>query len=75
MVELRDKETKRPVGSISEEQLRFLTEQLEEESATDRDYYLNQDTIDLLAEQGADAGLLDVLRKALGGREEAEIEW
>lgn len=75
MVELRDKETKRPVGSISEEQLRFLTEQLEEESATDRDYYLNQDTLDLLAEQGADEGLLDVLRQALGDREEAEIEW
>lgn len=75
MVELRDKETKRPVGTITEQQLQFLIDRLEEESPSDRDYYLNPDTIDLLAEEGADPGLVEVLRQALGDREEAEIEW
>ncbi len=75
MIEIRDKDTGRPVGSLSESQLQFLIDQLEEESDTDQDYYINRETIDMFAELRADEGLLSFLRKALGEREEMEIQW
>lgn len=75
MIDLRDKETGNSLGSISEEQLKFLTDQLEEESESDRDYYINQDTLELFVERGIDSSLLDLLKRALGEREDMEIEW
>jgi hypothetical protein len=75
MIEIMDKQTGRSLGTLSEEQFKFLSDQLEEESATDDDYYLNRATVDILEEQGADAGLVGLLRSALGGAEEAEIRW
>ena len=47
MVELRDKETGRILGSISDEQLQFLIDQLEEESETDTDYYIDAATLSM----------------------------
>ena len=75
MIQLRDKETGEALGEITEEQLQFLIDQLEEESETDTDYYLNRATLDLLKEKGADAALLELLDEALGDREDMEIEW
>jgi recombinational DNA repair protein (RecF pathway) len=75
MIEILDKQTGRPVGSLSEEQFQFLVDQLEEESATDDDYYLNRATVDFLEEQGADPALVAVLRTALGSADETEIRW
>ena len=75
MIELRDKETGRTLGSIKETQLQFLVDQLEEESDTDTDYYLNRTTLDMLARQAIQPDLLTLLREALGDREEMEIEW
>jgi processive 1,2-diacylglycerol beta-glucosyltransferase len=48
---------------------------MEEESAADTDYYVSRDTLEVFQEQGADPALLDVLRKALGDREDMEIRW
>ena len=75
MITLRDKETGAVLGTITDEQLEFLTDQLEEESLVDRDYYLNETTLEVFAEQGIDPQLLELLRKALGNREEMEIQW
>jgi processive 1,2-diacylglycerol beta-glucosyltransferase len=75
MIELRDKDTGRSLGTITEEQLRFLLGQLEEESEGDQDYYISVDTLDLFEERGIDPQLLDLLRRALGEREDMEIEW
>ena len=75
MIQLRDKETGAFVGTITEAQLQFLMDQLEEESTEDTDYYINQATLDLFEERGADADLLALLRQALGTREDIEIEW
>ena len=75
MIELRDKETKQTLGTITEDQLQFLNSQLEEESETDHDYYINLDTLDMFEEKQVDPQLLDLLRRALGDREEMEIEW
>jgi processive 1,2-diacylglycerol beta-glucosyltransferase len=75
MIELRDKETGRSLGSITEAQLQFLVDQLEEESSTDTDYYLNSATLDMFVDNGIDPQLLALLRGALGNREDMEIEW
>ena len=75
MINLYDKESGALVGQITDAQLQFLVDQLEEESAGDTDYYINEDTLDLLEERGADAALLAALRKALGGREERDLRW
>ena len=65
----------RELGRIEQAQLDFLIDAFEEESSTDRDYYLDRESIDFLAEQGADAALLAVLREALGSREDLEFRW
>jgi len=75
MIELRDKDTGRSIGSITENQLQFLIDQLEEESSKDTDYYLNSATLDMFADNGIDPQLLALLRGALGNREDMEIEW
>ncbi len=75
MIQLFDADSKHPIGTINEAQLAFLQSQMEEESLEDRDYYINTATIDMFESAGADAGLLDLLRKAMTGREEMTILW
>jgi hypothetical protein len=59
-----------PLGIITENQLDFLTENLEEELEEEEEYWVNQATIDYLRDQGADEGLLQLLAKAVAGSEE-----
>jgi hypothetical protein len=73
MVQLYDAERGTRLGEITEAQLRSLTDALEEESATDQDYYLTAETIDMLEGDGADAGLVGLLREALAGREGMDV--
>ena len=75
MIRLRDKETGADIGTISEDQLQFLMDQLEEESEEDRDYYLQREMVQALGDRGADAGLAGLLLAAMGEREGIEIEW
>ena len=75
MIQLYDKETGASLGTITEEQLQFLVDELEEESSEDQDYYINEPTLDAFEEAGADPALVALLRKALGEREEMEIRW
>lgn len=75
MIQLRNKETGTQIGEISEEQLQFLIDHLEEEFEEDTDYYLNRTTFDMLKEKGLDGSLLKLLDEAFGDREELEIEW
>ena len=63
------------LGEITEIELSSLTSLLEEESAEDRDYYIMADTVDYLETNGADAALVALLRKAVGGQEGVEIRW
>jgi processive 1,2-diacylglycerol beta-glucosyltransferase len=74
-IELRDSLTGQLVGHITEAQLDFLRDQLEEESTTDRDYYFDRATIDLLDSKRGDASLLALLRRALGNRDGVELSW
>lgn len=75
MFQLRDKDTGAALGMISEQQFQLLVDQLEEEKGDDQDYYVNEATIEMLEEAGADEGLLLLLRNALSGRTEMEIRW
>jgi processive 1,2-diacylglycerol beta-glucosyltransferase len=75
MIQLHDKETGKFIGTISEAQLQFLIEQLEEESPRDQDYYINRDMLDNFEQAGADPELVRLLRAALGDRQEMEIRW
>ena len=75
MIEIRDKETGVSLGSVSAEELQFLVDQLEEESDDDTDYYLNRTMVDMIKEQGASAHLSELLERALGDREDVEIDW
>lgn len=75
MIQLYDEERNTHIGDVSEEELQFLIDQLEEESTRDTDYYISAPTIDMLAENGADARLVKLLRDALGGRDGFELGW
>ena len=61
MIQLYDKETGASLGAITEEQLQFLADQLEEESPQDQDYYINEPTLDAFEEAGADPALVALL--------------
>jgi len=63
------------VGELSEDQLDFLIDNLEEEWPADRDYFINRSMIDMLKARGADSGLIRMLSDALNGREEVDILW
>jgi hypothetical protein len=75
VIQLHDKDTGALIGTITEEQLEFLIGELEEESGDDQDYYINEDTIDIFEEAGADKALVSLLRGALKGRTEMEVRW
>jgi hypothetical protein len=75
MIKVSDKDTGAPIGEISEAQLKYLQDALEEESRDDRDYYINETTIDGFEQSGADTELVKFLRYALNGRTEMEIRW
>ncbi len=59
-----------PLGTITENQLDFLMENLEEEFEEEEEYLLSADTIDYLRDQGADSELLALLEKALAGTQD-----
>jgi processive 1,2-diacylglycerol beta-glucosyltransferase len=63
------------VGELSEDQLDFLVDNLEEEWPEDRDYFINRPMLDMLKQRGADPGLINMLTQALGNREEVDILW
>src|SRR5215475_8997842 len=75
MIQLHEKETGIFVGTVTDAQLQFLIEQLEEESTDDMDYYIDHATLDLFEARGAEAALLALLRQALGTRDGIEIVW
>jgi hypothetical protein len=73
MIELYDKETHTYIGTISDEELQFLIDNLEEENLIDKDYYLNRATLEFLKERGISAHLAKLLEDAMGDRDEIEI--
>lgn len=75
MYTLYNNATGAEIGTISEEQLKFLRDQLEEESLEDRDYAIEAMTLAYFEEQGIDPELSKMLRQALGDQEQIIIRW
>ena len=63
------------IGTITDAQLAFIVEQLEEEHDDDKDYFIDRDTLELLSDNGADPDLLALLEKAIGEDEGMNIAW
>jgi hypothetical protein len=62
-------------GELTEAQLDFLIDNLEEEWTDDRDYFINRDMIATLKSRGAEPALIRLLEGALGDKDEVEILW
>lgn len=75
MVKLYDSSTGQFFGKISEEDLQFLSDNLEEESLSDTDYYFDRATLDLLKEKGMSEDLTKLLESAMEGGDEIEIRF
>jgi hypothetical protein len=75
MIDLYLKDRNELLGSITEAELQYLADSMEETSLADRDYFVDQSTIDLLADGRATGHLLNLLRKAVGSGEGTEIRW
>ena len=74
-ITLFDKDSDAEIGRISEDELQFLIDQLEEETLTDRDYFLNPTTLEFLKNNGASVALAKMLDDAIAGKEGVEIRW
>lgn len=75
MVKIFNKDTAEFIGNITETQLQFLIDNLEEEADDDVDYYINIPTIESFTEKGAEPELIEVLKKGLGVKEDMEIRY
>ncbi|MEJ7598779.1 MAG: hypothetical protein WKG01_12800 [Kofleriaceae bacterium] len=63
------------IGTITDVQLAFLVEQLEEDHEEDQDYFIDRDTLELLSDNGADPELVAMLEKGIGDSDEMDIAW
>jgi hypothetical protein len=75
MITLNEKLSGSYIGSITEAQLQFLIDELEEEHSKDQDYYLHRSQIEIFKESGADVQLVGLLEVAMGEADELEIVW
>lgn len=75
MPKLYDNGTGELIGEISDDQLQFLKDQLEEESLEDRDYAIEEMTLEYFEEQNGDPELIKLLRNALSSRDQFIIRW
>ncbi|MBX5493125.1 MAG: galactosyldiacylglycerol synthase [Chloroflexi bacterium] len=71
---LRIKGSSTVLGEVSDEQFARLRALLEEEGPADRDYYIDEATLDYLAQQGAD-DLALLLGPFVTPGQGVEIEW
>lgn len=75
MIVVKDKETGEAVGTISAAQLKFLIDELEEETSIDQDYWINRPMLGIFREHGADEDLVAMIETAMGDRDDMEIVW
>ncbi|HEY4179863.1 MAG TPA: hypothetical protein VGM90_23640 [Kofleriaceae bacterium] len=69
-------DTEDDIGTINEKQLKFLTDQLQEDREADEDHIvIDQDTLELLSDNGADPELLALLEKGLGDDDRMDVAW
>jgi hypothetical protein len=74
-IHLYNKDTNALIGAITEADLKVLADALDEESATDNDYFIDQATIDVIGDGRASDHLLNLLRGAVGSGDGVDIRW
>jgi hypothetical protein len=75
VITLSLKDSREPIGTIDEADLKMLVDQLEEESEEDTDYYISPATVDFLEQNGASPELVSLLREAVGDSDGVEVVW
>ncbi|MCU1383978.1 MAG: Monogalactosyldiacylglycerol synthase [Acidobacteria bacterium] len=75
MIDLYNAATNQLIGSITEADLKVLVDALEEEGINDQDYYIDQATIDVIADGKATEHLVGLLRRALAAGDGVDIRW
>lgn len=75
MIQLFNKQTNRLLGEISEGELVFLIDHLEEDGIHDRDHSIDASTVEFLARQGGSPKLIAMLRRGLGASDCIDIRW
>jgi inactivated superfamily I helicase len=75
MPRLYNKQNNALLGEISESDVECLVDVLEEEDSKDVDYFIDLDTVDILEDNGASAGLVKLLRGAIGAAEGVDVRW
>jgi hypothetical protein len=75
MPQLYNQKTGALIADITADQLQFLVDQLEEEGTTDRDYYIDENTLSVFRDAGGDPALIELLAAAMGDAGEIDIEW
>jgi uncharacterized protein YggU (UPF0235/DUF167 family) len=75
MIDLYNATTNQLLGTMTEADLKVLTDALEEEGVNDQDYFIDAATIDVIADGKATEHLVGLLRKALGSSDGVDIRW
>jgi len=75
MINLYDTQTGTIIGQISQQDLQFMIDHLEEEFLEDHDYSITPLMMGYFQEENAPAALMDLLSQALIGREEVIVRW
>jgi hypothetical protein len=70
MVTLNIQASGTPLGEISDTDFRLMQSVLEDEGPEDTDYWIDLDTIDLIASRGGSEQLISLLRNAVAGTPE-----
>jgi hypothetical protein len=75
VITLRIKGSGEYIGTLSDSQLQYLIDELEEEHGQDQDYWLHRSQVEIFKEKEAVPGLIEILEKALGNDDEVEVVW
>ncbi len=68
-------DTGRAIGEITDAELQQLVDALEEEDDEDKDYFIDEDTLEYMGERGVDPELIALLHAAIGEEDGLDIAW
>ncbi|MDE0301171.1 MAG: hypothetical protein OXN17_21290 [Candidatus Poribacteria bacterium] len=72
---LIDSEKEAEMGIITDDQVQFLIDNLAEDGVEDEEFYINEDVLEFLAENGCDEELLSLFAEGLEGRTDLAIHY
>ncbi len=75
MINLYDTQSDTLIGQITQQDLQFMIDHLEEEFLEDHDYSITPLMLGYFQQENAPAALMDLLSQALIGREEVIVRW